>query len=378
MTPERLEQILGGFDAARILVVGDLFLDKYLLIDPSRAETSLETGLEAHQVVEVRTSPGAAGTVVANLTALGVGFVGVASVLGDDGEGYDLRRGLERLRAVSFPVIAPGRLTPTYTKPMRLMPGGPAVEMNRLDHKNRAPLPKDAEARVIEVLRQHVGGVGAVIVADQVEEPDCGVVTGAVREELSRLARDHPRVVFFADSRARIGLFRGCIVKPNRREAVIAGDSDRGRARPPRPRRGGRAGARGANRASRVPDAGRGGDDAGRRGRADARAGHPRRRTGRPRRRRGQRDRGDRRRALLRREPRRGGTGGEPGRVAHGPAAGHDGHDDPPRGAATVDAVPALTPRRGAAIIRHAFRLASVFRHLPRDRDLDRHPDDRV
>jgi bifunctional ADP-heptose synthase (sugar kinase/adenylyltransferase) len=57
VTPERLEEILTGFDRAGLLVVGDLFLDKYLMVDPALAETSLETGLEAHQVVEIRAGP---------------------------------------------------------------------------------------------------------------------------------------------------------------------------------------------------------------------------------------------------------------------------------------------------------------------------------
>jgi rfaE bifunctional protein kinase chain/domain len=224
MTPERLDEILRGFPGVRVLVVGDLFLDKYLMIDPALAETSLETGLSAHQVVEIRTSPGAAGTVLNNLRALDVA-AGVVSVVGGDGEGYDLRQGLERIGVAAHLVSASGRFTPTYTKPMHLDPaGGPAVEMSRLDHKNRAPLPPDVEREVIETLRREVNGVQAVVLADQVEERDCGVITAAVREEIARLAEQRPDVVFFADSRVRIGEFGGCVVKPNLREAVLALD----------------------------------------------------------------------------------------------------------------------------------------------------------
>ena len=39
------------FPGLTVLVVGDFFLDKYLIIEHALAETSLETGLEAHQVV---------------------------------------------------------------------------------------------------------------------------------------------------------------------------------------------------------------------------------------------------------------------------------------------------------------------------------------
>ena len=71
MTLERLAELIDRFPEQRIAVVGDFFLDKYLDVDPALAELSLETGKTAHQVVAVRPSPGAAGTVVSNLSALG-------------------------------------------------------------------------------------------------------------------------------------------------------------------------------------------------------------------------------------------------------------------------------------------------------------------
>ena len=63
MTPSRLEQLLSRFAGLSVLVVGDFFLDKYLVLDPALDEPSLETGLDARQVVERRCMPGAAGTV---------------------------------------------------------------------------------------------------------------------------------------------------------------------------------------------------------------------------------------------------------------------------------------------------------------------------
>ena len=73
MQPDRLNTLLDGFSRQRIAVLGDFFLDKYLEVDATLAEPSLETGRVAHQVVGVRRSPGAAGTVVNNLAALGAG-----------------------------------------------------------------------------------------------------------------------------------------------------------------------------------------------------------------------------------------------------------------------------------------------------------------
>ena len=62
--------------------------------------------------------------------------------------------------------------------------------------------------------------VDAVIIADQVTEADCGVVTAGVRDALAERAQKHPQVVFWADSRAHIRKFRQVIIKANQFEAV--------------------------------------------------------------------------------------------------------------------------------------------------------------
>jgi len=224
MDQERLDALLDRLPAVRVLVVGDFFLDKYLIIDQQLAEVSLETGLEAHQVVEVRTSPGAAGTVASNLRALDVGVVAL-SITGDDGQAYELRQGLAA-RGVDIESLLQrsDRFTPTYTKPMLREAGGREHELQRLDIKNRTPLPEAVEQTLIARLREIVPRVHGVVIADQVQERNCGVITDRVREEIAALARAHPQQVFIADSRERIGLFREVIVKPNLREASQAVD----------------------------------------------------------------------------------------------------------------------------------------------------------
>src|SRR5260370_11283062 len=96
----RLELILGRIPGLNIGVLGDLFLDRYLDLDAALTEPSIETGLDAYQVVQVRSYPGAAGTVINNLAALGVGRIVPISFIGDDGEGYALRQALQRLPSV--------------------------------------------------------------------------------------------------------------------------------------------------------------------------------------------------------------------------------------------------------------------------------------
>jgi rfaE bifunctional protein kinase chain/domain len=219
-----LERILRRTPGLTIGVLGDLFLDRYLDLDAALTEPSLETGLDAYQVFRVRACPGASGTVMNNLVALGVGRVCPVAVIGDDGEGYELRQALAALAAVDAAgiLVAADRRTPTYTKPLLHEPGSPPRELNRLDVKNRRPLPREHEDRVLEALEQLWPRADALVVLDQVSEPDCGVVTARVRQRLAELAARDPDKFVLADSRERIGLFRATSLKPNRKECLEA------------------------------------------------------------------------------------------------------------------------------------------------------------
>ncbi|MFQ5856132.1 MAG: bifunctional heptose 7-phosphate kinase/heptose 1-phosphate adenyltransferase [Anaerolineae bacterium] len=227
MNEGRLRKLLARFPEIHVLVVGDFFLDQYLIIDRRLSEVSLETGLEAYQVVEVRCSPGAAGTVTSNLRSLGV-HVTALGVIGNDGPGYELRGNLvERGVNIESLIVRDDLFTPTYTKPLMREPDGRQHEIQRLDIKNRAPLPEEVEQAVISRLREFVPHVQGVIIADQVQERNCGVITDRVREEVIALAQAYSDKVLAVDSRERIGLFRDVIIKPNRREAVRAVYPDR-------------------------------------------------------------------------------------------------------------------------------------------------------
>jgi sugar/nucleoside kinase (ribokinase family) len=224
LTDAVLEQILDTIPRLRVGVLGDLFLDRYLDLDARLTEPSLETGLDAYQVASVRSFPGAAGTVINNLAALGVAAIHPIAMIGDDGEGYELRQALRTMTAVVQDGLfaTSERRTPTYTKPMLCEPGQPPRELNRLDIKNRRKLPEAMERRILGHLESTWPSLDVLLVLDQVSEADCGVVTSTVRDWLTRGVKANPERFVVADSRERIGLFRGMMVKPNERECCLA------------------------------------------------------------------------------------------------------------------------------------------------------------
>ena len=191
MTPERLDGLIERFGECRIVVIGDFFLDKYLDTEPSLVEHSVETGQSAHQVTGIRTSAGVAGTVVNNLAALGTGRLEAIGAVGTDGEAWELRRCLDQLGCGAdhlhgFEIL----MTPTYLKPRDRTDASLAGEHERYDTKNRGEMPEEVSSTVIGSLESVLaeGDVDAVIVADQDEEEDRGVVTGPGRDAVARLA----------------------------------------------------------------------------------------------------------------------------------------------------------------------------------------------
>jgi len=230
-----VEAILRTLPRLTIGLVGDLFLDRYLHLVSGSEELSIETGLEAYQIERVRNSPGALGTVMNNLAALGVGLLVPVTAIGDDGHAYDLLREVRKLPVDPTNILClPDRLTPTYTKPLRQDAAGKCRELNRLDVRTRGPLSAAATAeicrRVEEVFRTSDG----LIVLDQLVDEDCGVVNSTVRGAVEELARQHPQKLVFVDSRRFLGRFAAGVLKGNRSEVQLAsGESDamRGAAR---------------------------------------------------------------------------------------------------------------------------------------------------
>lgn len=229
MTLERLQQLLEAFSGLTITVVGDLFLDRWWEVDRTRDEPSVETGLTAYQITGRRVSAGAAGTVLNNLCCLGVGDVRVVSLVGEDGEGFEVTRLLHQKGVdTRWLLCDPRVVTPTYTKPMFRRPGQPEQEDNRFDIKNFTPTPEDLQQKLIACMEEAAVQSDALIVLDQLTEADTGVVTAAMRQALARVGERYPDLLIFADSRAFADRFTGVTIKCNDKEAraLVTGQPD--------------------------------------------------------------------------------------------------------------------------------------------------------
>ena len=170
--------------------------------------------------------PGAAGTVINNLAALGVGAILPIAVLGDDGEGYDLRQALAQLPAVD-PCWLSCLLRP------------PHADLYEADAASGRPACAGAEPPGHQEPLAAASGSQRTRILDAIEEvwPSVDGAAGARPGAPTRLRRgDQPRCLasrcaapggdpgkmILVDSRERLGLFRAVWLKPNETECLRA------------------------------------------------------------------------------------------------------------------------------------------------------------
>ena len=226
MIASRFQTIIDKYSKLRVAVVGDFCLDRYLEIDPSKEEVSIETGLTVHNVTNVRSQPGGAGTILNNLVALGIGEVWPVGFCGEDGEGYELRRALGAKPGVRLDhfLSVPERRTFTYCKPLVVTPGKPPVELNRLDSKNWTPTPAAVQACLVDSVIGLARKADAMILLDQVDVSETGVITAKLLETVSGIVKDWPGLLILADSRRGLRGFPNVTFKMNSTElAFLAG-----------------------------------------------------------------------------------------------------------------------------------------------------------
>jgi bifunctional ADP-heptose synthase (sugar kinase/adenylyltransferase) len=157
---------------------------------------------------------------VNNLSALGVGAIFPIGFAGEDGEGVELWRALERRAGVRMDrfIQTVQRRTFTYCKPLVVAPHQAPVELNRLDLKNWTPTPALLQGLLAGRLQSVAGEVNAVIVLDQVDMPETGVVTSKVRAALKDLGEQRPELPILADSRRGLRGFPPVTFKMNAAE----------------------------------------------------------------------------------------------------------------------------------------------------------------
>lgn len=214
--PLALTSLPSRFSHVRVLVVGDLMLDRYIWGQVDRI--SPEAPVPVVRVTRESLHAGGAGNVVTNIRALG-GRVLACGVVGKDEAGRLLRQELTKSGAEIAGVIT-SSTAPTTTKTRIIAHNQQVV---RLDHEHLEEPNGRVRAQVRTFIQQHSAEFDVLVVSDYGK----GTVDAELLAFLAEL-RQHQRFIYLIDPKRRnFPHYRGAsLMKPNKEEAGLAAGID--------------------------------------------------------------------------------------------------------------------------------------------------------
>ncbi len=216
LTTSRLRSLTGSFSGKRVLVIGDMVADEYLIGRPARI--SREAPVLILELSEERTVPGGASNVAVNTCTLGA-EVFLAGVVGDDLPGRRLRRAISDLGMHQDGLVTDLQ-RPTSTK-TRVMAGSPQIVQQhivRIDRVDTSEVGEPSKGQILDYIQQVLPTVDAVVLSDY----ENGVISPDIIEVCIPLARQLNKIVV-VDSHGSLSRFQGVTaLTPNQPEAELS------------------------------------------------------------------------------------------------------------------------------------------------------------
>jgi len=213
-----LIRIAQSFGHQRVLLIGDLILDRYIYGDAERISPEAPVVVLRKQHDEERV--GGAGSVAANMRELGLDVVCVGAV-GLDDAGHRVRALLEAQRVGTRGLVALGdRPTTTKTRFVGLAQHRHRQQLIRVDDEVTRPLSESDSARVAKMAVAGIKDVAAVCLEDY----DKGLLSESLCQKVIAAAKAAGKPVLVDPARlSDYTKYRGAtILTPNRAEFQLA------------------------------------------------------------------------------------------------------------------------------------------------------------
>jgi D-beta-D-heptose 7-phosphate kinase/D-beta-D-heptose 1-phosphate adenosyltransferase len=209
LSASELESYIQRFGESRILVIGDIILDKYVWGHVSRI--SPEAPVPVVEVKQETKRLGGAANVLNNIAALG-GHAVLCGVVGDDRAGREIT---ERVRSMGL--TTEGILTvgdrPTSVKSRVVAHNQQVV---RFDREDRRTISEQEIREILDFIEQVRDQVDAIIVADYGK----GVISGGMMKGLRSLAWDADKIIGVDPKTGNFEYYKGVhVLTPNHHEA---------------------------------------------------------------------------------------------------------------------------------------------------------------
>ena len=209
----RLRSIIEGFKGKRVLVIGDMVADQYLIGRPTRI--SREAPVLILELDEERTLPGGATNVAVNARSLEAEVL-LVGVVGNDAPGEDLRKAIDAL-GMHQEGLFTDTTRPTSTK-TRIMAGSPQIVQQhivRIDRVDTSDIAEPCKGHILDYIKATLPTIDAVVLSDYAN----GVMSPEIIEACVSVARTLNKVIV-VDSHGSLFRFQGVTaLTPNQPEA---------------------------------------------------------------------------------------------------------------------------------------------------------------
>ncbi|HLG25055.1 MAG TPA: D-glycero-beta-D-manno-heptose-7-phosphate kinase [Candidatus Nanoarchaeia archaeon] len=214
---QKLLNILKNFKGKRILVLGDVMLDKYIWGEVTRI--SPEAPVQVVNVINETNSPGGAANVAANVSSLG----GTATMVGIVGQDHSKNTLIEELKKnkIDTSGILTDKDKPTIQK-IRVM--GRGQQLIRVDYESKEHVHKSIESSIISFAEKNIKNVDCVVMSDYSK----GVITENTSQKIIELANKNKKPVVIDPKPSHKRLYKNAtLITPNLLEANgMAGSED--------------------------------------------------------------------------------------------------------------------------------------------------------
>jgi D-beta-D-heptose 7-phosphate kinase/D-beta-D-heptose 1-phosphate adenosyltransferase len=207
-----LAAIVRNFHAARVLVIGDIILDRY--VTGSVQRLSPEAPIPVLRPANDRATLGGAANVALNIVTLG-GQAVLVGVTGNDAAGDEVERLVGTTPGIVSALVRIDR-RPTTCK-TRFMTG--SHQLLRLDEETTAPLDEAGLKAVLAAFEARLAGCDVIVLSDYAKGVLCDGVLDAILARATRAGR----LVIADPKRSDFAAYRGAsILTPNEHEVRVA------------------------------------------------------------------------------------------------------------------------------------------------------------
>ncbi len=204
-----LVKIVDQFKDKKILVLGDVMLDKYIWGDVNRI--SPEAPVQIVNVSRESYAPGGAANVANNIAALGASSI-IVGVVGNDRTRDTLSNELKKRNIDVSGLIADSNKR-TIRK-VRVF--GRSQQLLRFDYEKKDDVDAKTEDLIFRFIAKKIDGVDAIVVSDYAK----GTITKNLMEKLVKICNDRKKVIVVDPKPKHKGFYKDVtLITPNNKEA---------------------------------------------------------------------------------------------------------------------------------------------------------------